>query len=123
VTFNYTVKNNGTEEGTQEVTVVIKDGLGNVVNQSSRQITVNPAGSRQENFSFIFQTPGTYTVTVTAQPSGSTKSVTVTVAGDVRRACRSPWTPTRTRSWKTPRSSPRLTCGSRTAMSPAAARR
>jgi parallel beta-helix repeat protein len=81
VTFNYTVKNNGTEEGTQEVTVVIKDGLGNVVNQSSRQITVNPAGSRQENFSFIFQTPGTYTVTVTAQPSGSTKSVTVSVAG------------------------------------------
>jgi hypothetical protein len=81
VTFNYTIKNNGTEEGTQEVTVVIKDGLGNVVNQSSRQITVNPAGSRQENFSFIFQTPGTYTVTVTAQPSGSTKSVTVSVAG------------------------------------------
>jgi hypothetical protein len=81
VTFSYTIKNNGTEEGTQEVTVVIKDGLGNVVNQSSRQITVNPAGSRQENFSFIFQTPGTYTVTVTAQPSGSTKSVTVSVAG------------------------------------------
>jgi len=82
VTFNYTIKNNGTEEGTQEVTVVIRDGLGNVVNQSSRQITVNPAGSRQENFSFIFQTPGTYTVTVTAQPSGSTKSVTVSVAGE-----------------------------------------
>jgi parallel beta-helix repeat protein len=81
VTFNYTIKNNGTQEGTQEVTVTIKDGLGNVVNQSSRQITVNPAGSRQENFSFIFQTPGTYTVTVTAQPSGSTKSVTVSVAG------------------------------------------
>jgi hypothetical protein len=81
VTFNYTIKNNGTQEGTQEVTVVIRDGLGNVVNQSSRQITVNPAGSRQENFSFIFQTPGTYTVTVTAQPSGSTKSVTVSVAG------------------------------------------
>jgi hypothetical protein len=81
VTFNYTIKNNGTEEGTQEVTVVIKDGLGNVVNQFSRQITVNPAGSRVDVFSFIFQTPGTYTVTVTAQPSGSTKSVTVTVAG------------------------------------------
>jgi hypothetical protein len=81
VTFSYTIKNNGTEEGTQEVTVVIRDGLGNVVNQSSRQITVNPAGSRQENFSFIFQTPGTYTVTVTAQPSGSTRSVTVSVAG------------------------------------------
>jgi parallel beta-helix repeat protein len=48
VTFNYTIKNNGTEEGTQEVTVVIKDGLGNVVNQFSRQITVNPAGSRVE---------------------------------------------------------------------------
>jgi hypothetical protein len=81
VTFNYTIKNNGTQEGTQEVTVVIKDGLGNVVNQFSRQITVNPAGSRVDVFSFIFQTPGTYTVTVTAQPSGSTKSVTVSVAG------------------------------------------
>jgi parallel beta-helix repeat protein len=81
VTFNYTIKNNGTEEGTQEVTVVIRDGLGNVVNQFSRQITVNPAGSRVDVFSFIFQTPGTYTVTVTAQPSGSTKSVTVSVAG------------------------------------------
>jgi hypothetical protein len=81
VTFNYTIKNNGLEEGTQEVTVVIKDGLGNVVNQFSRQITVNPAGSRVDVFSFIFQTPGTYTVTVTAQPSGSTKSVTVSVAG------------------------------------------
>jgi hypothetical protein len=81
VTFNYAIKNNGTEEGTQEVTVVIRDGLGNVVNQFSRQITVNPAGSRVDVFSFIFQTPGTYTVTVTAQPSGSTKSVTVSVAG------------------------------------------
>jgi hypothetical protein len=81
VTFNYTIKNNGTQEGTQEVTVVIRDGLGNVVNQFSRQITVNPAGSRMDVFSFIFQTPGTYTVTVTAQPSGSTKSVTVSVAG------------------------------------------
>ena len=81
VTFNYTIKNNGTQEGTQEVTVVIRDGLGNVVNQFSRQITVNPAGSRVDVFSFIFQTPGTYTVTVTAQPSGSTKSVTVSVAG------------------------------------------
>jgi hypothetical protein len=79
VTFNYTIKNNGLEEGTQEVTVVIKDGLGNVVNQFSRQITVNPAGSRVDVFSYIFQTSGTYTVTVTAQPSGSTKSVTVTV--------------------------------------------
>jgi parallel beta-helix repeat protein len=81
VTFNYTIKNNGTQEGTQEVTVVIRDGLGNVVNQFSRQITVNPAGCREDVFSFIFQTPGTYTVTVTAQPSGSTKSVTVSVAG------------------------------------------
>jgi hypothetical protein len=74
VTFVYAIKNNGTEEGTQEVTVVIKDGLGNVVNQFSRQITVNPAGSRVDEFSFIFQTPGTYTVTVTAKPSGSTQS-------------------------------------------------
>jgi hypothetical protein len=63
------------------VTVVIKDGLGNVVNQFSRQITVNPAGSRVDEFSFIFQTPGTYTVTVTAQPSGSTQSRRVNVAG------------------------------------------
>ncbi len=82
VTFNYTIKNNGLEEGTQEVTVVIRDGLGNVVNQFSRQLTVNPQGSRVDVFSFIFQTPGTYTVTVTAQPSGSTRSVTVTVAGE-----------------------------------------
>jgi hypothetical protein len=82
VTFNYTVKNNGTEEGTQTVEFVIKDGLGNVVLQTSKQITVNPAGSRQDNFSFIFQTSGTYTVTVTARPSGSSKSVTVTVAGE-----------------------------------------
>jgi len=81
VTFNYVIKNNGLEEGTQEVTVVIKDGLGNVVNQFSRQITVNPAGSRTDAFSYIFQTSGTYTVTVTVEPSGSTKSVTVTVAG------------------------------------------
>ncbi len=81
VTFRYSIKNNGTEEGTQEVIVVIKDGLGNVVNQSSRQITVNPAGSREEVFSFIFQTSGTYTVTVTAQPSGSTRNLTVNVAG------------------------------------------
>jgi uncharacterized repeat protein (TIGR01451 family) len=81
VTFKYTIKNNGTQEGTQEVTVTIKDGLGNVVNQFSRQLTVNPAGSREDVFSFIFQTSGTYTVTVTAQPSGSTKSVTVNVAG------------------------------------------
>jgi len=82
VTFAFTVKNNGTAEGTQTVEFVIKDGLGNVVLQTSKQITVNPAGSRQDNFSFIFQTPGTYTVTVTARPSGSSRSVTVTVAGE-----------------------------------------
>ncbi len=82
VTFNYVIKNQGLEEGTQEVTVVIRDGLGNVVNQFSRQITVNPAGSRVDAFSFVFQTPGEYTVTVTAQPSGSSKSVKVTVAGE-----------------------------------------
>jgi len=81
VTFSFTIKNNGLEEGTQTVQFVIKDGLGNVVLQTSKQITVNPQGSRQDNFSFIFQTPGEYTVTVTAQPSGSSKSVRVTVAG------------------------------------------
>lgn len=81
VTFSFSIKNNGLEEGTQTVQFVIRDGLGNVVLQTSKQITVNPQGSRQDNFSFIFQTPGEYTVTVTAQPSGSSKSVKVTVAG------------------------------------------
>jgi len=80
VTFNYKIKNNGTEEDTQEVTVTIKDGLGNVVNQFSRQVTVNPAGFREDVFSFIFQTPGEYTVTV--ETADDSKSVTVTVAGE-----------------------------------------
>jgi hypothetical protein len=79
VTFNYKIKNNGTEEDTQEVTVTIKDGLGNVVNQFSRQVTVNPAGFREDVFSFIFQTPGEYTVTV--KTADDSKSVKVTVAG------------------------------------------
>ncbi len=81
VTFAFSIKNNGLEEGTQTVQFIIRDGLGNVVLQTSKQITVNPQGSRQDNFSFIFQTPGEYTVTVTAQPSGSTRSVKVAVAG------------------------------------------
>jgi hypothetical protein len=80
VTFKYTIKNNGTEEGTQEVTVVIKDGLGNVVNQFSRQITVNQGASRDDTFSFIFTVSGEYTVTVST-PDDS-KSVKVTVAGE-----------------------------------------
>jgi hypothetical protein len=80
VTFNYKIKNNGTEEDTQEVTVTIKDGLGNVVNQFSRQVTVNPAGFREDVFSFIFQTPGEYTVTV--KTADDSKSVKVTVAGE-----------------------------------------
>ncbi|MCS7197497.1 MAG: right-handed parallel beta-helix repeat-containing protein [Candidatus Bipolaricaulota bacterium] len=80
VTFNYVIKNQGLEEGVQEVRVVIKDGLGNVVNQFSRQITVNPAGSRVDSFSFLFQTPGAYTITVSVEDS--LKSVTVTVAGE-----------------------------------------
>jgi hypothetical protein len=79
VTFKYKIKNNGTEEDTQEVTVTIKDGLGNVVNQFSRQVTVNPAGFRQDEFSFIFQTPGEYTVTV--KTADDSKSVKGTVAG------------------------------------------
>jgi parallel beta-helix repeat protein len=79
VTFEYTIKNVGTEEDTQTVTVTIKDGLGNVVNQFSRQVTVNPAGFRQDSFSFIFQTPGEYTVTV--ETAGDRKSRKVTVAG------------------------------------------
>jgi hypothetical protein len=80
VTFNYKIKNNGTEEDTQEVTVTLKDGLGNVVNQFSRQVTVNPAGFREDVFSFIFQTPGEYTVTV--KTADDSKSVKVTVAGE-----------------------------------------
>jgi hypothetical protein len=79
VTFKYTIKNVGPEENTQRVTVVIKDGLGNVVNQFSRQITVNPAGSRVDEFSYIFQTPGEYTVTV--ETPDDRKSVRGTVAG------------------------------------------
>jgi hypothetical protein len=79
VTFKYTIKNVGPEENTQRVTVTIKDGLGNVVNQFSRQITVNPAGSRVDEFSFIFQTPGEYTVTV--ETPDDRKSVRGTVAG------------------------------------------
>jgi hypothetical protein len=79
VTFEYTIKNVGTEEDTQTVTVTIKDGLGNVVNQFSRQVTVNPAGFRQDSFSFIFQTPGEYTVTV--ETAGDRKSRKVSVAG------------------------------------------
>ncbi|MCX8103161.1 MAG: right-handed parallel beta-helix repeat-containing protein, partial [Candidatus Bipolaricaulota bacterium] len=79
VTFNYVIKNQGLEEGVQEVTVVIKDGLGNVVNQFSRQITVNPQGSRQDAFSFVFQTSGAYTITVSVEDSS--KTVNVTVAG------------------------------------------
>jgi hypothetical protein len=81
VTFKYTIKNVGPEENTQRVTVTIKDGLGNVVNQISRQITVNPAGSRVDEFSFIFQTPGEYTVTV------ETPDDRKSVRGDRRRDC------------------------------------
>jgi hypothetical protein len=80
VNFNYKVKNTGTEENTQTVKITIKDGLGNVVLQTSRQVTVNPAGFREDVFSFIFQTPGEYTVTV--ETPDDSKSVKVTVAGE-----------------------------------------
>jgi hypothetical protein len=79
VTFKYTIKNVGPEENTQRVTVTIKDGLGNVVQPISRQITVNPGGSRVDEFSYIFQTPGEYTVTV--ETPDDRKSVRGTVAG------------------------------------------
>lgn len=83
VTFSYKVCNRATQEGVQTIEVVIKDGLGNVVNQTSRQITVNPAGCREENFSYMFLVAGSYTVTVTASPAGSTKTLTVNVADGV----------------------------------------
>ncbi len=79
VTFRYRIKNNGTEEDTQTVTITIKDGLGNVVLQTSKQVTVNPAGFREDQFSFIFQTPGEYTVTV--ETPDDSKRAQGTVAG------------------------------------------
>ncbi|MEM4413916.1 MAG: T9SS type A sorting domain-containing protein, partial [Candidatus Caldarchaeum sp.] len=44
------------------------------------QITVNPQGRREASFGFVFQTPGDYTVTVSVD--GSSKSVSVKVAGE-----------------------------------------
>lgn len=76
VTFTYTSIETNTEKCPSELTVTIEDDLGNVVNQFNRQVPVDLQGRREATFSFIFQTPGVYTVTITA---GSTKSVTVTV--------------------------------------------
>lgn len=81
VNFKFVIRNNGDEEGIQDVKFVIKDGLGNVVDSRDMQITVNPQGWREATFSFIFQTSGVYTVTVSV--GASSKSVTVTVAGGV----------------------------------------
>ncbi|MCS7198639.1 MAG: T9SS type A sorting domain-containing protein, partial [Candidatus Bipolaricaulota bacterium] len=74
------IRNNGNEEGIQDVKFVIRDGLGNVVDSRDLQITVNPQGRREASFSFLFQTPGEYTVTVSAD--GSSKSVVIKVAGE-----------------------------------------
>jgi plastocyanin len=79
VNFTFVIRNNGDEEGIQDVKFVIKDGLGNVVDSRDMQITVNPQGRREATFSFVFQTPGEYTVTVSAD--ASSKSVKVTVSG------------------------------------------
>jgi parallel beta-helix repeat protein len=79
VNFKFVIRNNGDEEGIQDVKFVIKDGLGNVVDSRDMQITVNPQGRREATFSFVFQTPGEYTVTVSAD--ASSKSVKVTVSG------------------------------------------
>ncbi|MDW8111631.1 MAG: right-handed parallel beta-helix repeat-containing protein, partial [Candidatus Bipolaricaulota bacterium] len=80
VNFKFVIRNNGNEEGIQDVKFVIRDGLGNVVDSRDLQITVNPQGRREASFSFLFQTPGEYTVTVSAD--GSSKSVVIKVAGE-----------------------------------------
>ena len=79
VNFKFVIRNNGNEEGIQNVKFVIRDGLGNIVDSRDMQVTVNPQGWRDATFSFVFQTPGEYTVTVSAD--ASSRSVTVKVAG------------------------------------------
>lgn len=78
VTLTYTSIETSTEKCPPELTVTIEDDLGNVVNQFSREVPVDPQGHREATFSYIFQTSGVYTVT--AATVRSTKSVTVTVA-------------------------------------------
>ena len=78
VTISATVQNNGTDEGTQDVTVRIKLGAA-VLKEERRTTPLNPAGSTVITVSYAFTAAGTYTVEVTT--NNDSRSQTVTVGG------------------------------------------
>jgi parallel beta-helix repeat protein len=77
VTFTIKIKNRCSETITSQLLITMKDGLGNIVNQFSRQFTINTQSSREEIFSFIFAGAGQYTLTV--EVGSSTQSLQVLV--------------------------------------------
>jgi hypothetical protein len=78
VTFTIKIKNRCTDETiTSQLLITMKDGLGNIVKQFSRQFTINHQSSREETFSFIFTGAGQYTLTVEVGSSAQSLQVRV----------------------------------------------
>lgn len=78
VTFIIKIKNRCTDETiTSQLLITMKDGLGNIVSQFSRQFTINPQSSREEIFRFIFTVAGQYTLTV--EVGSSTQNLQVLI--------------------------------------------
>jgi hypothetical protein len=79
VTFTIGVQNEGDAEGTLQVTFTVKDSQGNIVDQSQRQITVNPSGKKEEQMTVLFSEDGTYTATLNVEGGVSPSPITIQV--------------------------------------------
>jgi len=78
VTITATIKNTGTEEGTQQVKLTITDAAGKVVDQDAKTATVNKDATTEIVFKYRPTEAGTYRAEVAADTS---KSGSFTVVG------------------------------------------
>lgn len=79
VIFTARVENTGSEEGVGVVGFKVFNSDGDLVNSSSRTITLDPQGSTNIDFGFTFLRGGTYTIEVTT--GDDSNSATIEVLG------------------------------------------
>jgi len=77
VTISATVRNTGTEEGNQSISIQVKDSTNTVVSQEQLSTPLNPGAETTISLSYQFSQAGTFQVTVTTGSDSQTKTIVV----------------------------------------------
>jgi len=76
VTISATIRNNGTEEGSQQVNLKIEGS--EFINSNTETRTLNPATESTVQFDVVFPHGGTFTVTLSTQNDSQSSEITIT---------------------------------------------